>query len=173
MSKSSRKLWKAYIHFPYDLTKRHTWEVAMFQYQFICTPTLSSPKLTLDTVPLWSPKNPCTRHVPSVMVDDLALGCQVYPCHAILQRSAKSSADVQVSADVINVFSLDHSHPAFAFMNPAMFRTPVANGVCEFWNDTEIKGKTMCALMCKQQLRSPTWTEKQKGKMKTVHLTAD
>lgn len=105
MSESSRKLWKAYIHFPYDLTKRHTWEVAKFQYQFICTSTLSSPKLTLDTVPLWSPKTPCTRHVPLVTVDDLALGCKC--THAILQRSAKSSADVQVSADVINVFSLD------------------------------------------------------------------
>lgn len=162
MSKSSRKLWKAYIHFPYDLMKLHTWEAAKFQYQFICTSTLSSPKLTLGTVPLcsfgdsgWS-----------------GSGTPVYP--SILQRSAQSIADEQVSADVINVLSLDHFHHTFACMNSAMFRTPVANGVCEFWNDTEVKGKTTCALMCKQQqLRSPTWTEKQKGKMKTVHWTAD
>lgn len=72
-----------------------------------------------------------------------------------------------------SLLSLDHSHCTFAFMNPAMFRTPVANGVCEFWNDTEIKGKTTCALMCKQQqLRSPTWTEKQKGKMKNRSLNS-
>lgn len=93
--------------------------------------------------------------------------------HVVLHRSAKSSAEVQVLADVINAFSLDHSHHTFAFMSPGMFRTPVANGVCEFWNDTEIKGKTTCALMCKQQqLRSPTWTEKQKGKMKNRSLNS-
>lgn len=49
--------------------------------------------------------------------------------HVVLHRSAKSSAEVQVLADVINAFSLDHSHHTFAFMSPGMFRTPVANGV--------------------------------------------
>lgn len=97
MSKSSRKLWKAYIHFPYDLMKLHTWEVAKFQYQFICMSTLCSPKLTLDTVPLWSPK--ISVHAMFLrrqwMIWFWDAGCT----HAILQRSAKSSDDVQVSAD--------------------------------------------------------------------------
>lgn len=89
--------------------------------------------------------------------------------HAILQRAAKSSAAVT------SVFPLDHFHRTFAFMNLAMFRTPVANAVCELWNDTEIKGETTSAQMCKQQqqqLRSPTWTEKQKGKMKNRSLNS-
>lgn len=50
MSKSSRKLWKSIYTLSYDLMKFHTREVAKFQYQFICTSTLSSPKLTLDAV---------------------------------------------------------------------------------------------------------------------------
>lgn len=56
MSESSRKLWQAYIHFPYDFMTLHVREAANFQYQFICTSTLSSPKITLDTVLLWSKK---------------------------------------------------------------------------------------------------------------------
>lgn len=162
MSKSSRKLWKAYIHFPYDLMKLHTWEAAKFQYQFICTSTLSSPKLTLGTVSLcsfgdsgWSGSGTqCTRPY----------------CRNLHRALLMSRCQLMSSMS----FPLDHFHHTFACMNSAMFRTPVANGVCEFWNDTDVKGKTTCALMCKQQqLRSPTWTEKQKGKMKTVHWTAD
>jgi hypothetical protein len=61
--------------------KLHTWQVAKLQYQFICTPTLSSPKLTLDTVLQQS------LYAPS------SFGRDGGYARAILHRPAESSAD--------------------------------------------------------------------------------
>lgn len=81
MSKSSRKLWKSIYTLSYDLMKLHTWEVAKFQYQFICTSTFSSPKLTLDTVLPSDLQRSLYSHLPSEEMDNLVLGW-VDPCHA-------------------------------------------------------------------------------------------
>lgn len=130
MSQSSRKLWKSIYTLSYDLMKLHTWQVAKLQYQFIDTPQ-SSHWIQFS---LLISNNPCMHHLPSAEMGG-------YTC-AILHRLAERSANRQAGvSDVITVFSLDHAHCTFAFVNPAMFRTPVANGDCEFWNDTEIKGK--------------------------------
>lgn len=150
-SRSRRVSVSIYLHISFILPKAHT--------------GCSSP--------FWSPINLCVHRLPAAEMDDLALGW-VCPCHtAQTSREQCRWPGRCQSMSPPSLLSLDHSHCTFAFMNLAMFRTPVANGVCEFWNDTEIKGKTTCALMCKQQqLRSPTWTEKQKGKMKNRSLNS-
>lgn len=140
MSKSSRKLWESTHTLSYDLMKLHTWEVAKFQYQFICTSTLSSPKLALDTVLPSSPRP--SLHPPSSRGRAGRSGAGVgLLCHTAQTCREQGRWTGRVSAAVAAVSSLDHSHCIFAFVNPAMFRTPVANGVREFWTDTEIKGK--------------------------------
>ena len=145
MSKNSRKLWKAYIHFPYDLMKAsHFWEVAKFQYQFIRVSTLS------------------TQGAPNS--DTVPLGFQIKLCtifqewrHTILPRIRAQifNKDKRKQAGLLwsDQCPLPLTHTiiyAFAFRNLAKFRTSTANEVFNFWNDTKIKKKSTCALVCKK-----------------------
>lgn len=140
MSKSSRKLWESTHTLSYDLMKLHTWEVAKFQYQFICTSTLSSPKLAPDTV-LPSDLQQSRRPPSSWGRLGWSRAGVGLLCHTAQTCRGQCRWMGGVSDAIAAVSSLDYSDCIFAFVNPAMFRTPVANGVCEFWNDTEIKGK--------------------------------
>lgn len=66
MSKSSTKLWKAYIHFPYDLMKLHTFEKLLsFSINLFARQLYPPQKLTSRIQFPWFPIKLCMHDLPS------------------------------------------------------------------------------------------------------------
>lgn len=141
MSKNSRKLWKAYLHFPYDLMKLHTFEKSLSIYSHVNFIHPKSSHLGYSC-PLIS--NTALLHLPLVK----AYALTTNPRSDLAQRSMQTRRFNLITA--IPFSPKPHHHLHICLRELATFRTPTANRVLELWNDTKIKRKSTCALVCKK-----------------------
>jgi hypothetical protein len=151
-----------------------TFQKLLFQYRFVCMSTFSVPKAHITATTPLRPLILKALHVPASFSEGRwstqGSRCAQATLHADLHhREQKCVGLAWWHRRSLPYTTLIHT---FAFVNPVMFRIPVANSLWILkWRKNQ--GKATCALVRKQQpLCSPTWTEKQKGKMKNRSLNS-
>lgn len=121
MSKNSRKLWKAYIHFPYDLMKLHTFKKLLsFSINLFACQLDPPRKLTS-----WAQFPSDFKHSPLAK----AAGLAKHACSALPQRNVNPLVGVRGRGMPSRPTPHCHVTSTVAFVNLAMFRTPTANSL--------------------------------------------
>lgn len=121
MSESPTKLWKAYIHFPYDLMKLHTFEKLLsFSINLFARQLYPPQKLTSRIQFPWFPIKLCMHDLPSAKAGVQSVqGCQVCTRHTALRSSPKRNANTRVRLGALGASPLTHSHPYVCLHKPS------------------------------------------------------
>lgn len=166
MSKNSRKLWKAYLHFPYDLTKLHTFEKSLSIYSHVNFIHPKSSHLGYSC-PLIS--NTALLHLPLVKAYALTMN----PCSDLAQRSMQTRRFNLITA--IPFSPKPHHRLHICLQELATFRTPTANKSPRTLKRHKDQEKVH---VCSSVQESSSYVlqlglkKTKKVKWKTVHLTA-
>lgn len=121
MSKSSTKLWKAYIHFPYDLMKLHTFEKLLsFSINLFARQLYPPQKLTSRIQFPWFPIKLCMHDLPSakagVQSDARMPGVHMPHCARIFPKEECRHPGM---LGAIRASPLHHSHPYVCLHKPS------------------------------------------------------